>query len=464
MTRSRPAVTLTVDGKSYDYFSLEAAQAQLGDVARLPFSLKVLLENLLRFEDGRSVTVDDVKAMAQLAAGPPVRPRDRLPPGPRADAGLHRRAGGGRSRRDARGDGRAGRRPAADQPAVGRRPGDRPLGAWSTRSAPPNAFQQNVELRVRAQRRALRLPALGPDRLRQFPRRAARHRHLPPGQPGIPGPDRVDREGPQRPATRSPIPTRWSAPTATPPWSTAWPCWAGASAASRPRRPCWASRSSMLIPEVIGFKLTGKLQEGVTATDLVLTVTQMLRKKGVVGKFVEFYGAGLDAHVAGRPRHDRQHGARNTAPPAASSRSTPRRCAICASPAATRTASRWSRPMPRPRACGATPDSPDPVFTDTLELDLGTVEPSLAGPKRPQDRVRADPGAPAPSPSCWPMPATAAGPRPRSQGTDHDLDHGDVVIAAITSCTNTSNPSRDGRGRPGGPQGARARPEAASPG
>ena len=81
---------------------------------------------------------------------------------------------------------------------------------------------------------------------------------------------------------------------------------------------------SMLIPEVVGFKLTGKLNEGVTATDLVLTVTQMLRKKGVVGKFVEFFGPGLDRHDARGPRHHRQHGARNTAPPAASSRSTPR--------------------------------------------------------------------------------------------------------------------------------------------
>jgi aconitate hydratase len=91
----------------------------------------------------------------------------------------------------------------------------------------------------------------------------------------------------------SPIPTRWSAPTHTT-MVNGLACSAGASAASRPKRRCSASRISMLIPEVIGFKLTGKLKEGVTATDLVLTVTQMLRKKGVVGKFVEFYGPGLD--------------------------------------------------------------------------------------------------------------------------------------------------------------------------
>ena len=146
---------------------------------------------------------------------------------------------------------------------------------------------------------------------------------------------------------------------------------------------------SMLIPEVVGFKLSGKLPEGTTATDLVLTVTQMLRKKGVVGKFVEFYGPGLDdMAVADRatisnmaPEYgatcgffpidqktiDFLHGHR------------PRR----------RPRSPWSRPTPRRRACGATRPRPDPVFTDTLELDLGDVRPSLAGPKRPQDRVLA---------------------------------------------------------------------------
>ena len=122
----------------------------------------------------------------------------------------------------------------------------------------------------------------------------------------------------------------------------------------------------------------------------MLTVTQMLRKKGVVGKFVEFYGPGLD-HLSLADR-------------ATIANMAPEYGATCgffpvdgetldyldATPAATPTASRWSRPMPRRRACGATPATPDPVFTDTLELDLGTVEPSLAGPKRPQDRVAAD--------------------------------------------------------------------------
>jgi aconitate hydratase len=109
---------------------------------------------------------------------------------------------------------------------------------------------------------------------------------------------------------------------------------------------------SMLIPEVVGFKLTGAMVEGTTATDLVLKVVQMLRKKGVVGKFVEFYGDGLD-HLPLADRATIANMAPNTAPPAASSRSTTRPCATCARPAATRTASRWSRPMPRKTACGA---------------------------------------------------------------------------------------------------------------
>jgi aconitate hydratase len=145
---------------------------------------------------------------------------------------------------------------------------------------------------------------------------------------------------------------------------------------------------SMLLPEVIGFKLDGKLKEGVTATDLVLTVTQMLRKKGVVGKFVEFYGAGLD-NMSLADRRPSATWRRNTAPPAASSRST-----------RNHRLSDHVRPHAGPRRAGrglfqgaghvARPATPDPVFTDTLELDLGDVVPSMAGPKRPQDRVRAE--------------------------------------------------------------------------
>jgi aconitate hydratase len=197
---------------------------------------------------------------------------------------------------------------------------------------------------------------------------------------------------------------------------------------------------SMLVPQVVGFRLTGKLAEGATATDLVLTVTEMLRNKGVVGKFVEFYGPG----VAALPLADRATIA-NMAPEYGAT------CGIFPVDAETLRFLRLTgRPEWRVQLVEAymkeqglfhTAASPEPVFSDTLALDLGTVEPSVAGPKRPQDRVALrnvqssfrsalpsllPPGAPAPTP------ATMA---------DGEVGHGSVVIAAITSCTNTSNPS-----------------------
>jgi aconitate hydratase len=143
---------------------------------------------------------------------------------------------------------------------------------------------------------------------------------------------------------------------------------------------------SMLIPQVIGFKLTGQLPEGATATDLVLTVTQMLRQKGVVGKFVEFFGDGL----SNMPLADRATIA-NMAPEYGAT------CGIFPIDGETirylelsGRASRplpWWKPMPRPRACGARMAAPRPTTPTCCELDMSTVEPSLAGPKRPQDRV-----------------------------------------------------------------------------
>ena len=123
--------TLNVDGKLYDYFSLDAAAqaAGLGDISRLPFSLKVLLENLVRLENGRTVSVDDIKAVGAWLAEQEFGPRDRVPPGARPDAGSDRRAGGRRSGGDAAGDGRSRRRPEQDQPAVAGRSGHRPFGA-----------------------------------------------------------------------------------------------------------------------------------------------------------------------------------------------------------------------------------------------------------------------------------------------------------------------------------------------
>jgi aconitate hydratase len=197
---------------------------------------------------------------------------------------------------------------------------------------------------------------------------------------------------------------------------------------------------SMLVPEVIGFKVSGKLREGTTATDLVLTITQMLRAKGVVGKFVEYFGAGLSA----MPLADRATIA-NMAPEYGAT------CGIF--PIDTETL-RYLRDTGRDadqvalveayaRAQGMWRDeaTPDPVYTDTLELDLGDVEPSLAGPRRPQDRVALSGAAGAFAEALKDM---AGQGEPRSvpvEGADYRLSDGDTVIAAITSCTNTSNPS-----------------------
>jgi aconitate hydratase len=199
---------------------------------------------------------------------------------------------------------------------------------------------------------------------------------------------------------------------------------------------------SMVLPEVVGMRLDGKLREGVTATDLVLTVTQMLRKRGVVGRFVEFFGPGL-AHLSIADRAT----IGNMAPEYGAT------CGFFPIDADTIDyLTNTGRAKPRVALVAAyakaqgmfrTSRTPDPVFTDVLKLDLATVEPSLAGPKRPQDRV--------------PLKGVKAGfeaaladefgkgnesdLRVPVEGRKYDLGHGDVVIAAITSCTNTSNPS-----------------------
>ena len=199
---------------------------------------------------------------------------------------------------------------------------------------------------------------------------------------------------------------------------------------------------SMLIPEVIGMRFTGKLRPGVTATDLVLTVTQMLRKKGVVGKFVEFYGQGL----ADMPLEDRAT-IGNMAPEYGAT------CGFFPIDAETlrylkatgRNAARIALVEKYAKAQGLfhTAKSDAPVFTDTLHLDLSTVEPSLAGPRRPQDRVAlskvGEEFAKALS-EVFKKGGEAGEARADRGHARTTLGHGDVVIAAITSCTNTSNP------------------------
>jgi aconitate hydratase len=197
---------------------------------------------------------------------------------------------------------------------------------------------------------------------------------------------------------------------------------------------------SMLIPEVIGFRLTGKLQEGATATDLVLTVTQMLRKKGVVGKFVEFYGPGLDTmSVADRAT------IANMAPEYGAT------CGFFPVDAKTidyltatgRDPARVALVEAYCKQQGLWRTEVEPEFTDTLELSLADVRPSLAGPKRPQDRVLL--GALSEGFTKVMTEEFRKGGELKKRApvadANHDIGHGDVVIAAITSCTNTSNPS-----------------------
>ncbi|MGH6781950.1 MAG: aconitate hydratase AcnA, partial [Sphingomonadaceae bacterium] len=197
----------------------------------------------------------------------------------------------------------------------------------------------------------------------------------------------------------------------------------------------------MLIPEVIGFKLTGTLPDGATATDLVLTVTQMLRKKGVVGKFVEFFGPGL----AGLTLEDQ----------ATIANMAPEYGATCGFFPVTKATIDYLRATGRDPARADLVEAyakeqgmwveagdADPVFTDTLELDLGAVLPSLAGPKRPQDRVLlSDAAAEFKSALAKDFGKTGDEVRFPVAGEKFDVGNGDVVIAAITSCTNTSNPS-----------------------
>jgi aconitate hydratase len=199
---------------------------------------------------------------------------------------------------------------------------------------------------------------------------------------------------------------------------------------------------SMVLPEVIGFKLVGKLKEGVTATDLVLTVTEMLRKRGVVGKFVEFFGPGLsNLTIADR---------------ATLGNMSPEYGATCGFSPIDDDTIRYLKDTGRPpelvalvaayaKAQGMyrVKTTPDPMFTDVLKLELSSVEPSLAGPKRPQDRValKEVKSGFAVSMDKEFNKSAEAKKRVKVSGKNYDLGHGDVVIAAITSCTNTSNPN-----------------------
>jgi len=418
-----------------DYFAL--SEAGLGDISRLPFSLKVLLENLLRHEDGRSVTVDDIKAVA---------------------AWLETRSS---TREIAYRPARVLMQDFTGVPAVvdlaAMREAMTALGGDPKRINPLSPVDLVIDHSVMVDFYA------SPDALarnidKEFERNGERYAFLRWGQtafdnfrvvpPGVGICHQVNLEYLARTVWTSPDQT--GAEVAYPDTLVGtdshttminglgvlgWGVGGIEAEAAMLGQPV-----SMLIPEVVGFKLTGALREGTTATDLVLTVTQMLRGRGVVGKFVEYFGPGL----AAMPLADRATIA-NMAPEYGAT------CGIFPIDAETlrylrdtgREAAQVALVEAYAKAQGMWRDetTPDPLYTDTLELDLGDVEPSLAGPRRPQDRVALSGAAGAFAQALKDMAQQDAPRAVPVDGADYTLSDGDVVIAAITSCTNTSNPT-----------------------
>ncbi len=422
---------LSVGNHSYDYYSIKDAGKELGcDFSALPFSLKVLLENLLRNEDGNSVKTDDIKAFAQWLkdktsereiAYRPARVLMQDFTGVPAVVDLA-------AMRDAMK--KAGGNPDLINPLT-------PVDLVIDHSVQVDyfgtdkSFGENVELEMERNGERYAFLRWGQKAFNNF-------RVVPPGtgichqvnleylaqvvwtDEGVAYPDTLVGTDSHTTMINGLSVLGWGVGGIE----------AEAAMLGQP--------VSMLIPEVIGFKLTGKLREGVTATDLVLTVTNLLRKKGVVGKFVEFYGPGLD-HM---PLADRATIA-NMAPEYGAT------CGIF--PIDSETINYMNLTSREPerirlveayaKAQGMWRDEhyKEPVFTDTLSLDMDTVEPSIAGPKRPQDRVPLA-GASKSFADGLASLNTENGSSERVKAGDFDIGHGDVVIAAITSCTNTSNP------------------------
>ncbi len=428
--------TLEAAGQSYDYYSIPAAEAELGDLSRLPFSLKVLLENLLRHEDGSSVTVDDIKALGHWL-------------------------------KERRSDREIAYRPArvlmqdfTGVPAVvdlaAMRAAMVELGGDPQKINPLSPVDLVIDHSVMVDEFGS-AKSFEANVEREFERNGERYAFLRWGQQAF---DNF-RVVPPGTGICHQVNVEYLA-------QTVWTKEVGGKTIAYPdtlvgtdshttmvnslavlgwgvggieaEAAMLGQPVTMLVPQVVGFRLTGKLREGATATDLVLTVTQMLRAKGVVGKFVEFCGPGLAAlSLADR---------------ATISNMAPEYGATCGFFPIDAETLRYLRFTGRDDARVALVEAyakaqglwreahaEDPHFTDLLELDLSKVEPSLAGPKRPQDRV-----------SLSDLRENALGAmtgggvgqpevRVAVSGQNHDLGHGDVVIAAITSCTNTSNPS-----------------------
>jgi aconitate hydratase len=436
--------TLTVGTKTYHYYSLKAAEENgLEGISRLPFSMKILLENLLRFEDGRSVKKGDILA---VAAWLKERGKDEYEVAFRPTRVLMQDFTGVpavvdlAAMRDAMT--KLGGDPQKINPLV---PVDLVIDhsvivdAFGT----SEAFKTNVDLEYERNGERYRFLKWGQDSFDNF-------RVVPPGT-GIchqvnleylaqtvwtrqetNGAETIEVAYPDSLVGTDSHTTMVNGLSVL-----------GWGVGGIEAEACMLGQPlSMLLPEVVGFQLTGALKPGITATDLVLTVTQMLRKKGVVGKFVEFYGAGLDAlSLADRAT------IANMAPEYGAT------CGFFPIDGETiaylnmsaRTDHRIALVEAYAQAQGLfrAKDAPDPVFSETLDLDLASVVPSMAGPKRPEGRVALESvgaGFSAALASDYKKTVDASV-RYAVEGKDFDLGHGDVVIAAITSCTNTSNPS-----------------------
>jgi aconitate hydratase len=433
---------MTIGGKSYAYFSLAAAEKNgLKGLSRLPFSLKVLLENLLRWEDGQTVKADDIRAVVgwlakkssdrEIAFRPArVLMQDLTGVPAVVDLAAMRDAmkslGGDPKRIN----------PLAEVDLV------IDHSVMVDNFGARDSFKKNVAIEY--QRNVERYAFL-----RWGQQAFANFRVVPPGT-GICHQVNLEYLA-QTVWTRKQKDGKKTVEYAFPDTLVGtdshttmvnglsvlgWGVGGIEAEAAMLGQPI-----SMLIPQVIGFRLTGKLREGVTATDLVLTVTQMLRKKGVVGKFVEFYGPGLDelaledrATIANMaPEYGATCGffpvdAETIRYLKGTARKAPR-VALVEKYAKTQGLYRKGRE--------------EPEFTDTLSLDMNDVEPSLAGPARPQDRVSLSNASHEFASALMNTykKENDANRRAKVAGTEYSIGHGDVVIAAITSCTNTSNPS-----------------------
>ena len=453
--------TLQANGKTYHYFDINTvADKGWGDLSKLPFSLKVLLENLLRFEDGDSVTSADIEAvmrwLEQKRSDKEInyRPARVLMQDFTGVPGVVDLA----AMRDA--IKKAGGDPGRINPLT---PVDLVIdhSVMVDKFGNPQAFAENVEIEYQRNRERYQFLRWGQKAFDNF-------RVVPPGTgichqvnleylaKGVWSSDADDGNTYAYPDTL--VGTDSHTTMINGLGVLGWGVGGIEAEAAMLGQPI-----AMLIPEVIGFKITGKLREGITATDLVLTVTEMLRRRGVVGKFVEFFGDGLaDLTLADR---------------ATIANMAPEYGATCGFfPIDERTTEYMSltgrdadtialvEAYCKAQGLWRSSSDPDPEFTDVLELDLNDVVPSLAGPKRPQDRVpltsvkrtfidvvtdtlklndeeisklEGEGGQTAVGnhePSGGDVPVVI-------DGKKHHMSHGDVVIAAITSCTNTSNPS-----------------------